>query len=139
MILVDTSVWIDFINHTTSESAHILRRLIESDAEICLADIHLTEILQGIKPEKTFIELKKYLLMFPVLRPQGIETYVFAAQISRLCSQKGNPMVKTVDTLIATIAIETGAELLHKDKDFDVIAKHLPLKIFKVPTTSANS
>ncbi len=131
MILVDTSVWIDFFNHANSESAHLLRRLIESDEEICLADIHLTEILQGIRQEKAFIELKKYLLMFSILRPQGIETYICAAQISRICGQKGTPVVKTVDTLIAAIAIETGVELLHKDKDFDVIARHLPLKIFK--------
>jgi predicted nucleic acid-binding protein len=130
LILVDTSVWIDFFDHADSESARLLHRLIESDEEICLADIHLTDILQGIHQEKAFIELKKYLLMFPVLRPRGIETYIYAAQISRTCGQKGTPVVKTVDTLIAAIAIETGVELLHKDKDFDVIARHLPLKIY---------
>jgi hypothetical protein len=108
-----------------------LRQLVESDEEVCLADIHLTEILQGIHQEKAFIELKKYLLMFPVLRPKGIETYVFAAQISRICAQNGTPVVKTVDTLIAAIAIETGVELFHKDKDFDVIARYFPLKIFR--------
>ena len=132
MILVDTSVWIDFFNHADSKFSHSLRQMIESDEEICLADIHLTEILQGITQEKAFIELKKYLLMFPVLRPQGIETYIHAAQISRTCGKKGIPVVKTVDTLIAAIAIETGVELFHKDKDFDVIARHLPLKIFKI-------
>jgi len=130
LILVDTSVWIDFFNHANSEPARLLRRLIESDEEICLADIHLTEILQGIREDKAFMELKKYLLMFPILRAQGIETYIHAARISRLCGQKGTPVVKTVDTLIAAMAIEMGVELLHKDKDFDVIARHLPLKIF---------
>ena len=132
MIFVDTSVWIDFFNHASTEYAHHLRQLVESDEDVCLADIHLTEILQGIHQEKAFIELKKYLLMFPVLRAQGIETYIFAAQISRTCAQKGTPVNKTVDTIIAAIAIETGVELFHKDKDFDVIARHFPLKVFKM-------
>ncbi len=131
MILVDTSVWIDFFNHANTDYAHHLRQLIESDEEVCLADIHLTEILQGIHQEKAFIELKKYLLMFPILRAQGIETYVFAAQISRTCAQKGTLVTKTVDTIIAAIALETSVELFHKDKDFDVIARYFPLKIFR--------
>jgi predicted nucleic acid-binding protein len=131
LILVDTSVWIDFFNHADTESANVLRRLIEADEDICLADIHLTEILQGIHQEKLFIELKEQLLLFPILRPQGIETYIHAAQISRKCAQRGNPVIKTVDTLIAAIAIEAGVELFHKDKDFDVIARYLSLKIFK--------
>ncbi len=124
-------MWIDFFNYANTESASILRELILADEDVCLADIHLTEILQGIHHEKSFIELKEQLLLFPILRPKGIETYIHAAQISRKCAQKGNPVIKTVDTLIAAMAIETHVHLFHKDKDFDVIARHLPLRIFK--------
>ncbi len=132
MILVDTSVWIDFLNHASSDYASRLRQLIELNEEICLADIHLTEILQGITHEKIFIDIKQYLLMFPILRPKSLDTYIYAAQISRQCLQKGNPVIKTVDTLIAAMAIEAGVELLHKDKDFDVIARYTPLKIYRI-------
>ena len=130
LILVDTSAWIDFFNHADSKHARCLKELIDLDEELSLVDIHLTEILQGISSEKAFGELRRYLSLFPILRPRSIETYVNAASISRICRKNGHPVNKTVDTIIAAVAIESGSTLLHKDKDFDVIARYTPLKSY---------
>ena len=125
MILVDTSVWIDFFNHSKSKHALILSHLIKTEEEICLADIHLTEILQGIFIEKNFQEIHEYLLLFPILRPKSLQTYIQAAQLSIKCRLHGTPVLKTVDTLIAAIAIEHHVRLLHQlIINIDVCPRH---------------
>ena len=132
MILVDTSVWIDFFDHPDSVYARELVRLIEKDEEICLADINVTEILQGIKEEKVFDEIKGYLMQFPILKARSLETYIQAANIYRLCRTMGKTMTKTIDAIIAAVALENGFRVFHRDKDFDLIADCTKLKIYKL-------
>ena len=131
MILIDTSVWIDFFDHPGSAQAIELKGLIEKDADICIADITLTEILQGIKDDEIFEEIEEYLAGFPIIRPSGIETYIKAANIYRSCRKKGKAISKTIDALIAAIAIENHLSLFHKDKDFDSISSSVGLRIYK--------
>jgi hypothetical protein len=95
----------------------------------------LTELLQGVRNDKTFGSLSRYLLDFHLLKPKGTETYLEAANICRLCRTKGRTIRKTVDCIIAAICIENGAILLHKDSDFDSIAACLSLKILQ-PTNA---
>ncbi len=130
MILVDTSVWIDFLKGANSKEREILRRLIEEDEDISITEIILTEILQGIKEDKDFKKVKDYLLEFPVHKPKGTETYLKAAGIHRDCRKKGKTVRKTVDCIIAAICIENNLVLLHKDKDFEHIAVCTVLKVF---------
>lgn len=132
MILVDTSVWIDFFNHPASAYAAKLKNLIEQDEDICLVDIIFTEILQGIKDDGIFKELKEYLVQFPIIRASGIETYVLAADIYRLCRKKGKTISKTVDAIIATAAIENNVKVFSKDRDFSLIADCCGLKLFNL-------
>ena len=130
MILVDTSVWIDFFNHPVSIYAAKLKSLIEQDEDICILDIILTEILQGIKDDGIFKELKEYLIQFPVIRASSLETYVSAANIYRLCRKKGKTISKTVDAIIAAAALENDVKVFSKDKDFSLIADCSGLKLF---------
>jgi len=128
MILVDTSVWIDFFRG--SGSGLILHGLIKEEESLGLTVIHLTEILQGIKEERTHQQIQKHLLSFPIFLTKGIDTYLHASDIFRTCRRRGKTIRKTVDCIIAAIAIENKLILLHHDRDFDQIATCTTLKIY---------
>ncbi len=128
MILVDTSVWVDFLRGVNSRERRTLHRLIEDEEDIAITGIILTEILQGIKEDKDFQTLKDYLLEFPLYSPKAPETYLRAAGIYRDCRKRGKTVRKTVDCIIAAIAMENGLALLHKDSDFDHIEACTGLK-----------
>lgn len=132
MILVDTSVWIDFLKGTNSPERHTLHRLIEEEEDISITEIILTEILQGIREDDDFNKMKDYLLEFPIQKPKGTETYLKAAGIYRDCRKKGKTVRKTVDCIIAAICIENGLTLLHKDGDYDLISSCTGLKVLNV-------
>ena len=100
-----------------------LRSSIEKDEDICLADIIITEILQGIKDARVFDQVREQLISFPVFRADSLETYIQAANIYRLCRRRGRTISKTVDAVIASIAIEHNLIVFSKDKDFDLIAE----------------
>lgn len=121
MILVDTSVWIDFLTGRDTPHRRLLHRLIESEEDICITEIILTEILQGIRDDALYDTTKDYLLEFPVIKPKGIDSYVLAAEIYRKCRKKGKTVRKTVDCIIAAIVLENKLMLLHNDTDFSVI------------------
>lgn len=128
MILVDTSVWIDFLAGKDTPQRHILHQLIEKEEDICITEIILTEILQGIKDDKVYETTKSYLLEFPIIKPKGTETYIAAAEIFRKCRKQGKTTRKTIDCIIAAIAQENGLTLFHNDNDFDIIEKCIGLK-----------
>ena len=132
MILVDTSVWVDFLRGKTSPERRLLHRLIEDEADIAVVEIIITEILQGVRDDDDFQRLKDYLLEFPVYKPKGIETYLKAAEIYRDCRKRGKTVRKTVDCIIAAICIENNLVLLHKDSDFDIMEGCAGLKALKV-------
>jgi predicted nucleic acid-binding protein len=132
MILVDTSVWIDFLKGANSRERYALHRLIEDEEDISITEIILTEILQGIKEDKDFKRVKDYFLEFPIYSPRGIETYLKAAEIYRDCRKKGKTVRKTVDCIIAAICMENGLSLLHKDNDFDIIRACTGLKCYEI-------
>lgn len=131
MILVDTGVWIDFFRGRDTPYRSILHELIAGDEDLCLTGIILTEILQGIKDDKTNRETREYLLEFPVYNPSGITTYIEAANIYRQCTKKGKTIRKTLDCLIAAVAIENDLTLFHNDADFDRIAQCAALGVMK--------
>jgi hypothetical protein len=132
MILVDTSVWVDFLRGVNSPQRRTLHRLIEDEEDISITEIILVEILQGIKDDRDYRTTKDYLLEYPVYQAKGIETYLKAAEIYRDCRKRGKTVRKTVDCIIAAICIENGLTLLHKDSDFELIEACTGLKVFKV-------
>lgn len=132
MILVDTSVWIDFLRGRDTLYRRTLHDLIENDEDLCITGIILTEILQGIKDDTTCEEIKEYLFEFPLYDPTGIGTYIEAANLYRKCAKKGKTVRKTIDCIIAAIAVENKLILLHNDMDFDHIAECAGLKTFQI-------
>ena len=128
MTLVDSSVWIDFLeggDHWTKER---LKRLIEDRESIVYTHMILLEIIQGLREKK---DRKKIETKFRdlVLAPQKRTTIMLAADIYQGLQRKGIRIRSIIDCLIAASAIEIGANVLHKDRDFEYIAKHYPLKL----------
>lgn len=132
MILVDTSVWVDFLRGEKSIQREALHRLIEHEEDISITEIIFTEVVQGIKADRDFETTKSYLLEFPIYKSKGVETYLRAAQIYRKCRKRGKTVRGTVDCIIAAICIENDLTLLHKDRDFDLIAACTTLRCYKI-------
>jgi predicted nucleic acid-binding protein len=129
LILVDSSVWIDFLSKAPSAAGVELRRMIQDAEPFALTGIVITDILQGLRRDVARIE--GYLSQWDMLEPKGFSTYRAAADIFRTGRQKGIAMT-TIDALIAAIAIEHNAALFTLDKDFPRLAGvvHLPLYVF---------
>jgi len=128
MILVDTSVWIDFLHGRSTAQAALLARLIEGEEDICTCGIVLTEVLQGIRCEDQARRTER-LLSNLVYLPTHRSAHLLAAQIYRSARRRGVTIRRSVDCLIAACAIEAGTLLLHRDRDFEEIAKGSDLEI----------
>ena len=130
MLLVDTSVWIDFFGGRDLPHVATLERFILDNQDLALCGIILTEILQGIADDTTYRRVRRYLgplIMLPM--PEAV--FVRAADIYRKLRKQGITTRKTNDCIIAATALEHQCQLLHKDKDFAPMAKHYPLKVVK--------
>jgi hypothetical protein len=130
MVLVDTTVWIDFFAGRNEPQAATLQELIENEEDLSLCGVILAEVLQGIRSDKDYVKTKEYLTDLIVL-PMRQATFLRAAEIYRSLRKKGITIRKPVDCMIASVAIEYDIHLLHKDRDFDHIAKHSKLRIYK--------
>jgi predicted nucleic acid-binding protein len=131
MILVDTSVWIEFFNGADTFVVRLLEDLVEAEEEVCISEFILTEVLQGFKKDKDFELARQHLLYFPVYSLNSLDSYIKAAQIFRKCRKQGITIRKTADCVIAQTAIENRLILLHDDTDFDRIASACPLRIYE--------
>lgn len=130
MILVDTSVWIDFFSSSPGRAGAELRRMIEEVEPFALTGVIVTEILQGLR--RDVHRMERYLSLWEMLEPRGFSTYREASAISRLARSKGISLT-TTDTLIAVIALEHRASLFSLDKDFSRIARITPLRLYTLP------
>lgn len=128
MILVDTTVWIDFFANRDESHVFTLQQMIEAEEDICLCGVILTEILQGIRSDTDYRKAKKYFGDL-ILLPMRQETFIRAAEIYRSLRKKGITIRKPVDCMIASVAIEYNIRLLHNDRDFDHIAEHVKLRV----------
>ncbi|MCP5053071.1 MAG: PIN domain nuclease [bacterium] len=128
MVLVDTSIIIDFINknkHRETITALLATR------RIITADIIIMEVLQGIKEEKTYDQIKSFLESLPKVEMK-YDDYIKAANIYRTCRKKGITIRKSIDCIIAGIALNNKLELFSNDRDFDNIRKHFELKVIEL-------
>lgn len=132
MILIDTSAFIEFLNNTRSLFDKEIENLINNNEELALTDITITEILQGIKDDKDFYEIKNSLMAFPLYSLKSTDSYIAAAALYRKCRKKGLTIRSTIDLLIAQIALEHDLILMHNDKDFQSIAGLSRLKTYKM-------
>jgi hypothetical protein len=131
VIVVDTTVWIDFLEARGTAFDRHLTELIEEQAPISLVDIIYAEVLQGIRDEETFHQTRVSLRAHPILRPRGLETFETAANLYRTARRRGLTIRRSVDCLIAATCLESGAEIYHNDRDFDALARVSDLMIYR--------
>lgn len=128
MILVDSSVWIDYFRGVASPEADELDRLLGQEP-LAIGDLILTEVLQGFRNDKQFRDAHTLLRSLDLVILGGEDVAVRAAQNYRRLRARGITARKTIDTVIATRCIVSGYTLLHNDRDFDPFEKHLGLRV----------
>ena len=127
MLLVDTSVWIDFLAPRSTRAVGYFRAQLDSRQPFTLTELIYLEVLQGIREPTTARKVASYLRAQAVLYPRhGLRTYEAAADLYRRCRTAGVTVRSTIDCLIAQIAIEYNATLLHSDRDYERIAQVEP-------------
>jgi predicted nucleic acid-binding protein len=132
VILVDTSIWIDYLGPRPSAISQPLDELLTANIPFALTPVILQEILQGTRTDREFDQLRRNLITQKFLFPiDPIETYTNAAKMYAKCRRAGVTPRSTIDCFIAQIAIEHNALLMHHDADYDRIAKVIPrLRIY---------
>jgi predicted nucleic acid-binding protein len=130
VIVVDTSVWIDVLNAAETPPARLCAELIEGGEPVALTDVILTEVLQGLRSEREARLVERHMRAFPVLRLEGLDDFVLAAELYRRARSAGITIRMTLDCLIAAPCVRTGAPLLHADADFDRLASCTSLRIW---------
>ncbi|OQX76349.1 MAG: VapC toxin family PIN domain ribonuclease [Bacteroidetes bacterium 4484_249] len=128
MILVDTSVWVDYFNGIINQKTNKLD-LILSNNVVITGDIILTEILQGFRNDKDYQTAKNYLDSLYYYQFIDKSMSIKAAENFRFLKKKGITVRKTTDILIGTFCIEYNIPLLHNDKDFEPMEEYLHLKV----------
>ena len=126
MIVVDSSVWIDFLNGRRAPHVRGLSAILGAE-EIVVGDLMLCEVLQGLDSEEAAAEVENLLRRFEIVPMAGETIAVAAARNFRYLRRRGITIRKTIDLLIGTWCIEHRASLLHNDNDFHQMAGHLGL------------
>jgi predicted nucleic acid-binding protein len=127
MIVADSSVWIDYFNGVTTRQTEHLHAYLD-DELVIMGDIILAEVLQGFKKDGDFRTARQLLDTLVFKEMLGRDLAVKTAQNYRRLRKKGVTVRKTIDVMIATFCIESHLPLLHSDKDFEPMVKHLGLK-----------
>jgi predicted nucleic acid-binding protein len=126
VIVVDTTVWIDFLNGRSAPHVKHLR-VVLGTSEIVVGDLMLCEVLQGLENERVAQEVESLLRRFDVVSMAGDAIAVAAARNFRALRSRGITIRKTIDLLIGTWCIENRLPLLHNDRDYRPMALHLGL------------
>ena len=130
-ILVDTSIWVDFFHDSQkSKQANVLQKLIEEENNICICPIIYQEVLQGIRDDKIFSEIKLILQNTLMVNTPIITVADHAIDLYRSLRKKGITIRKAYDCLIASYAILENIYLFHNDSDFTQMENNSKLKIY---------
>jgi len=128
VIVVDSSVWIDFFNGVSSPEVERLDRTIGKDL-IVVGDLVLTEVLQGFRSDADFNAARPALLAFDVVPMLGLELAIRTSENYRTLRARGVTVRKTSDMIIGTFCIERELPLLFSDRDFQPLVDHLGLVV----------
>ena len=128
MIIVDTTVWIDYLGGITNLQTSWLDRELGRQ-RLGLTDIILCEVLQGVRGDAAFNQVRRDLLKFEIFATGGIELALAAALNYRSLRRHGYTVRKTIDCIIASFCLREGHWLLHRDRDLDPFEKHLGLRV----------
>lgn len=133
MILVDSSVWVDYFNGVCSRETDFLDSTLGNEP-VAIGDLILTEVLQGFRSDSDYQTAKSLLLGLTVFELLGQDLAIRAADNYRALRRRGVTVRKTVDCIIATFCIERGLPLLYSDRDFESFANSLGL-VSALPAT----
>ncbi len=128
MVMVDSSIFIDFLNNKINLGTEKFDELLIT-GDVCIADYILVEVLQGIRNDNQFEKTKQMMNAFECFSLLNKELAVLSAKNYRFLRKKGITIRKTVDIIIGTFCIENDLKLLHNDKDFEPLEKYLGLKV----------
>ena len=127
MILVDSSVWIDFFRGESTPQVELVEKLLDLQ-ELAIGDLNLTEVLQGCKFDAEFNEVRRLFARLKFVVLGGDDVAVEAARNYRKLRALGITVRGTIDVILATRCIVSGYQLLHNDRDFDPFQRHLGLQ-----------
>lgn len=125
MLLIDSSVWIDAQQGKTTDATRFVDSRDASE-EIATTGIIFQEVMQGIRTQSHYERMRQVLWSLLVLEPRELSTYEVAAQLYRAARAAGLTIRKPNDCLIAALALEHGALLVHNDRDFVALAQVEP-------------
>lgn len=128
MILVDSSVWIDYFRGTPTPQTNELDSLLGSEP-LAIGDLILAEVLQGFATDRAFNDARGLMSALEMVDLGGSDLAVEAAMNFRRLRAKGVTVRKTIDTIIATRCITSDFQLLHNDRDFDPFEQYLGLRV----------
>lgn len=127
MVLVDSSVWINYFNGNTTWQTEILDQML-LQIPLFTGDLILTEVLQGFRKNNEYNKAKKIMSILSCKQMVGYELAIKSAENYRKLRKKGITVRKTIDVIIGTFCINENIPLLHDDKNFEPMVKHLSLK-----------
>jgi hypothetical protein len=128
LILPDSSAWIEYLRRTESAADLGLDRLIRGDAALATTEPVAMEVLAGARSAAELRDLRRMLGRAEFLPVEGLADYEAAAEIYRACRDAEKRPRSMLDCLIAAVAIRTAVPLLHRDADFELIARHTELR-----------
>lgn len=128
MVIIDTTIWIDYLRGIQNSETEYLDREVKRQ-RLGLTDLILCETLQGIKDQQSFESVLRKLYEFEVFETGGTALAIEAARNFRRLRQQGHTVRKTIDCLIATFCLLEGHSLLHRDRDFDHFEEFLGLSV----------
>ncbi len=131
MTLVDTSAWVEYLRSTGSATHLLLRDLIDEGAPLHTTDVVVMEVLAGGRDDRHTSLLRRLLARCEHVPVDGLEDFEQAATLYRRCRRAGETIRALNDCLISVVAIRAGLAVLHADRDFDTLAQHSGLLIFK--------
>lgn len=127
MIIVDSSVWIEYFNGKNTPEVATLDQLLETEL-LAIGDLILAEVLQGFRQDKDYQTAQGLLTSLTLFEMLGIDMAMQSANNFRTLRQQGITVRKTIDVMIATFCIENGHKLLFSDRDFRPFVEHLGLQ-----------
>ena len=128
MVIVDTTVWIDYLNGASTPEVEWLEARLTRQ-RLGLLDLTICEVLQGLENDATAARVSRELRKFAVFNTGGVELAETAARNYRVLRSRGRTVRTTIDCLIATFCLMEGHSLLHCDRDFDAFEAQLGLKV----------
>ena len=131
MIVVDTSVWIDYFNGRPTPGANLLDSLLARE-RLAIGDLILAELLQGFRSDLEFRRAVDFLSAFEFQAMVGREVAINSARNYRRLRARGVSVRKTIDMMIGTFCIKSGHQLLHADRDFEPMERYLGLDVVRV-------